>query len=295
MSSDEMEKNYSPSQWSKRYKSGEMLFSRHCTLALNLIKDIRRTTNCSLDNPYGLTDHTKYDIYGSDLPNDAPVFIYINGGYWQLLNKDYSGFPVPVLVANKIKVITIGHDRCPKVKLRDIVDQIKQAIDQILTFLLNSGCRCVWIAGHSAGAHLAATLLHDEKWIERATERGYFHLIKGLLLISGIYNIKPLVKISVNKPMQLTEDEIAEFSLSTVDIKERKPIHNLKVIAIVGECDSPIFINETREYAQKVMSLVDNVEYILLRDDIDHFDIVENLLKADYVLTRMIIDHITVK
>lgn len=42
------------------------------------------------------------------------------------------------------------------------------------------------------------------------------------------------------------------------------------------------------------MSFVDNVEYILLRDNIDHFDIVENLLDAEFVLTRLILQHMNV-
>ncbi|KAK2584021.1 hypothetical protein KPH14_006477 [Odynerus spinipes] len=293
MSLPENELNYTPSRWSKRYPHEEVL-RQFGTLAMNVIKNARSTTKCLLDIPYGSTERAKYDIYGSDLPNDAPVFIFIHGGYWQELNKDFGGFPVPVLVANKIKVIAVGYDLCPQVKLRDIVNQIKLAIEKILSSVLDSGCRCVWIAGHSAGAHLAATLLHDTKWIERATERGYFQLIKGLLLLGGIYNIKPLIDTSFNEALKLTEDDIKEFNLTTLNTKEYKAIHNLKVIAIVGECDSPIFVNETREYARKVMSFVDNVEYILLRDNIDHFDIVENLLNTEYIVTRLIIEHMIV-
>ncbi|XP_046817266.1 kynurenine formamidase [Vespa crabro] len=284
---------YSPSEWSKRFKPEELI-SRFLILAVNETKKARNTTKCLLDIPYGPTERTKYDIYGTDLPNDAPVFIYIHGGYWQELSKDFGGFSVPVLVANKIKVVLIGYDLCPNVKLQDIISQIKIATETILSSAVNSGCRCVWICGHSAGAHLAAALLHDTKWIECMTKRGYFQLIKGLLLAGGIYNLGPLTNTSYNEALKLSEDDIRELSFSTLDTKEYKPIKNLKVIATVGECDSPVFINETREYAQKILSFVDNVEYILLRDNIDHFDIVENLLDTEFVLTRLILQYMNV-
>ncbi|XP_047352640.1 kynurenine formamidase isoform X1 [Vespa velutina] len=319
---------YSPSEWSKRFKPEELI-SRFLIFAVNVTKKARNTTKCLLDIPYGPTERTKYDIYGTDLPNDAPIFIYIHGGYWQELSKDFGGFSVPVLVANKIKVVSIGYDLCPNVKLQDIISQIKIAIETILSSAVNSGCRCVWICGHSAGAHLAAAFLHDTKWIECMTKRGYFQLIKGLLLAGGIYNLGPLTNTSYNEALKLTEDDIKELSFSTLDTKEYKPIKNLKVIVTVGECDSPVFINETREYAQvsltihkiykipiceiikfkiiffflfffffsffqKIMSFVDNVEYILLRDNIDHFDIVENLLDTEFVLTRLILQYMNV-
>jgi len=123
------------------------------------------------------------------------------------------------------------------VKLGDIVAQIKSAVEQILKYAADSGSkyvtlnlslylyirfirilvknkfqlylnnayRRICIAGHSAGAHLAATLLHDDDWINRMTQEGYFALLKEIVLIGGIYNIKPLVDTSFGIALQLTE------------------------------------------------------------------------------------------
>jgi len=40
---------------------------------------------------------------------------------------------------------------------------------------------------------------------------------------------------------------------------------------------------------QKIIPIVDNVEYLLLRNNIDHFDIVEKLLDPNYHLAKLII------
>lgn len=60
-----------------------------------------------------LTNHIKTVMYILD----APIFVFIHGGYWQEFSKDLAGFSVPLFVKNKIKVITVGYDLCPNGKI----------------------------------------------------------------------------------------------------------------------------------------------------------------------------------
>ncbi|XP_018355516.1 PREDICTED: kynurenine formamidase [Trachymyrmex septentrionalis] len=287
MSLDDHERLYTPSEWSKRYNSEELLahFFKFCE---EVTEETRKTIKCELNVPYGPTERAKYDIYGVDLPKDAPIFIFIHGGYWQEFSKDLTGFAVPLFVKNKIKVITVGYDLCPNVRIGDIVAEIKSAVAQILKYAADSGSKYVCIAGHSAGAHLAACLLHDDDWINRMTKKGYFAILKEIILIGGIYNLKPITNTSFAVALKLTDEEIKKFSISTFDEAKDRRITNLKVIVVVGDCDSPAFIDESRKYAQKLISIVDNVEYLLLQD-IDHFDIVEKLLDPNYHLAKLIL------
>jgi arylformamidase len=63
--------------------------------------------------------------------------------------------------------------------------------------------RCVWVGGHSAGAHLAISALLGPKNLDQPATG--VRLLKGLVLISGIFNLVPLVKTTVNKPLKLDE------------------------------------------------------------------------------------------
>jgi len=287
MATSEKERLYTPSEWSKRYKSEELLerFFKFCE---EVTEKIRKTVKCELDVPYGPTELTKYDIYGTDLPKDAPIFVFIHGGYWQEFSKNLTGFSVPVLVKNSIKVISVGYDLCPNVKLGDIVAEIKSAVEQILKYAAESGSKHVCIAGHSAGAHLAACLLHDDDWMNRLREQGYFALLKEIILLGGIYDLKPIVDVSAAVALKLTDEEIKAFSIVDLEAKGRR-ISGLKVIVVVGDCDSPAFVDEARKYAQKLITIVDNVEYILLQD-IDHFNLVEKLPDSDYELAKLILN-----
>ncbi|XP_070524547.1 kynurenine formamidase isoform X2 [Cardiocondyla obscurior] len=287
MSVAELERLYTPSEWSKRYKSEELLqrFFKFCE---EVSEKNRRTIKCELNVSYGTTERTKYDIYGTDLPKDAPILVFIHGGYWQEFSKDHAGFSVPLFVKNKMKVITVGYDLCPNVKIGDIVAEIKSAITQILKYAADLGSKYVSIAGHSAGAHLAACLLHDDDWINRMTQQGYFTLLKKMILIGGIYNLKPLIDVSFGTALKLTDEEIKAFSLSVFDEAKERHVSGFKVIVVVGDCDSPVFVNESRIYAQKIIPIVNNVEYLLLQN-IDHFDIVEKLLDPNYDLAKLIL------
>lgn len=45
---------------------------------------------------------------------DAPIFLFIHGGYWQEFTKDLSAFAASSLVSQGIKVYVTGYDLCPK-------------------------------------------------------------------------------------------------------------------------------------------------------------------------------------
>lgn len=68
---------------------------------------------------------------------------------------------------------------------------IKQLL--IFYFLI----RNVWLGGHSAGAHLAASMIHPK--VHKKIN------IKGFILISGIFDLNPLLETSINDALKLTK------------------------------------------------------------------------------------------
>uniref|UniRef100_A0ABD2XG83 Uncharacterized protein n=1 Tax=Trichogramma kaykai TaxID=54128 RepID=A0ABD2XG83_9HYME len=61
---------------------------------------------------------------------------------------------------------------------------------------------------------------------------------------------------------------------------------------VAADSESPAFIEDSRRYARRLIKLIDRVEFLLVRDNYDHFNVVEDLTKNDYVLTRLIINNI---
>lgn len=62
--------------------------------------------------------------------------------------------------------------------------------------------RSVWFCGHSAGAHLVAMLLFSG-WLDQLDESMCCRL-KGFVLISGVYDLTPLVSTYINDALKLS-------------------------------------------------------------------------------------------
>jgi len=53
------------------------------------------------------------------------------------------------------------------------------------------------LGGHSAGAHLASSMIH--------TEINENIGVKGFILISGVFDLNPLLETSINKALKLNK------------------------------------------------------------------------------------------
>lgn len=58
---------------------------------------------------------------------DAPIVVYIHGGYWQELSKMLSAYPVRPLNAVGYKVAIVEYDLCPAITLVELVKQLIRA------------------------------------------------------------------------------------------------------------------------------------------------------------------------
>lgn len=72
---------------------------------------------------------------------DAPIFIYIHGGYWQALDKTVSAYVVEPLYKAGHKVIVLDYDLCPNISLEQLVDQIQRAGISIVNYAMSMGTR----------------------------------------------------------------------------------------------------------------------------------------------------------
>jgi arylformamidase len=80
----------------------------------------RKRLRCSLDVSYGETRLQKLDIFHAD-NTDAPVVIFIHGGYWYILDKSYVAGPLTGLGAT---TVLINYDLCPVVSKKSTPVQL---------------------------------------------------------------------------------------------------------------------------------------------------------------------------
>ena len=159
----------------------------------------------------------------------APIFAFLHGGWWQDLSIDYAAAPAVALTDAGAIYASIGYTLAPAVGLREIVAEVSAALTTIAANATGMGGdpRRIVLAGHSAGAHLAAAQL------TALTPEAPRYTAAGLLLIGGAYDLGPIAESYVNEKMRMSDADAAALSPARLT-----PLHDVPVKIRVGE-DEP--------------------------------------------------------
>ena len=208
---------------------------------------------------------------------DAPLLVYIHGGYWQELSKEESLFAAPDCVANGIAFAAIDYTLAPRASVGTIVEQCRRAIASLhgQAAALGFDARRIYVAGSSAGAHLTAMLLM-QGW--QAACGLADDVVAGAVLLSGVYDLEPLMGTYIDAPLHLTDADVA--ALSPLRLKAGRPV---RTIVAWGENETAEFKRQSREFAAALMGAGFPVSEFELAGT-NHFDIVFGLAQRGSVL-----------
>jgi arylformamidase len=148
-----------------------------------------------LDVRYDAGPRCLLDIFSAG--DDARVLFFIHGGYWRALDKSYVSFISEPFLRAGMTVVMPGYDLAPNVRIGGIVDQIRAAFAWVVDRIAPER---IVVAGHSAGGQLAAMLALDQA--ERGTGP-----ISGLAGISGAFDLRPLLRTSINNDLAMSAEE----------------------------------------------------------------------------------------
>ncbi|KAL4676923.1 hypothetical protein H8957_008551 [Semnopithecus entellus] len=286
MSAEELENQYCPSQWGVRLRAEEALRT-YSQIGIEATRRARATRKSLLHVPYGDGEGEKLDIYFPDEAAEAlPFFLFFHGGYWQSGSKDESAFMVDPLTAQGVAVVIVAYDIAPKGTLDQMVDQVTRSVAFVQKrYPSNEG---IYLCGHSAGAHLAAMML-----LANWTKHGVTPNLKGFFLMSGVFDLEPIMYTSQNVALQLTLED-AQRNSPQLKVAQVQPVDSTcRVLVVVGQFDSPEFHRQSWEFyqvlsAQTLCQGEWKASFEQLHD-VDHFEIVENLTQKDNVLTQIIL------
>ena len=191
---------------------------------------------CELDVAYGAGPEEKLDVFPAANKSEA-LLVFIHGGYWRSLDKSDFSFLAGEFNRRGVTLALPNYGLCPKAGIEDIVKQNLLAVAWLWHYGARYGVNPgrLYVAGHSAGAHLTAMML-AARWDRYMPELPY-NLIKGGLAISGIYDLQPLVQAPfVNQDLKL--DRTAAHRLSPANIP---PATTAPLFTAVGGDESDEF------------------------------------------------------
>jgi arylformamidase len=179
-------------------------------------QETRANLRCHLDIPYGPSAAEKLDIFPAEGRSDA-LLVFIHGGYWRSRDKSDFSYLASAFTRRGVTLALPNYGLCPAVGIEDIVKQNLLAIAWLWHYGARYGVNPgrLYVAGHSAGAHLTAMML-AARWNTYMPNLPY-NLVKGGLAISGIYDLEPLVHAPfLNADLKL--DQALARRLSPVNI-----------------------------------------------------------------------------
>lgn len=175
-------------------------------------KAVRNIQPCALDVAYGKAAGEKLDIFPG-AAKDAPVLVFIHGGYWRSLDKADHSFVAPAFTAQGACVVVPNYDLCPAVTIPEITMQMVGALAWVYRNIAQHGGnpKRITVVGHSAGGHLVAMLLACV-WKAYAADLPA-DLVKNALSISGLYDLEPLRHApNVKDSLKLTPAQVLKAS-----------------------------------------------------------------------------------
>lgn len=181
---------------------------------------------------YGDGPRQVMDIFG---PTDAPVAMFLHGGYWQAMDRSYFSHLAAGLLAHGAAVAVPSYDLCPDVALSRIVAEAREAA----AFLHRRTGRRVLAIGHSAGGHLAACLLATD-WAASGLPA---NLVPAALSLSGLFDLMPLLQVKEGAALRLDAAEALRLS----PVLWPRPAG--RIHAMVGETEGPEYLRQSRDIA----------------------------------------------
>lgn len=169
-------------------------------------QEARLNWPCLLDLPYGDAITQTLDWFAPAATGLAPCLVFIHGGWWRSLDKADHSFLAPPFVARGVHVVVVNYALAPGAPLQQIVRDVVQALAWVWRRAEDFGVdrSRIVLAGHSAGAHLAAMMLACRfDWFADDLPA---QIPSGALALSGVYDLEAVRKTAfLQRDLQLTQ------------------------------------------------------------------------------------------
>jgi arylformamidase len=211
---------------------------------------------------------------------EAPgLLMFIHGGYWQELSAQDSLFASQTCIENGHAFVALDYQLAPAASLADIVAQCQRAMAWLFSHADQLGFdpQRVVVAGSSAGAHLAAMVARP---VGSGDAGAQTPRVRAAVLLSGIYELEPLVGTSINHALGLDPASAREQSPALLALAGFPP-----AVICWGENETEEFKRQSGSFANALRQAGSSCESFEVVQR-NHFDLVFELCDASTRLGR---------
>jgi arylformamidase len=257
---DELDRAYDQRAWAP---DAETVMARYRGASAQVRASFPRLS----EPDYGAAPDETLDIFAA--ARGAPIHVHIHGGAWRMQSKRDAAFAAPATVAAGMHYVVPDFTNLPAVRMPQMLDQLVRALAWIHRNADSFGGDRdrILLSGHSSGAHLAAVLLaHD--WRPHGLPQD---LVKAALLVSGTYDLGPVMLSARRSYIDLTDQEVTRLSPLRHVARAACP-----VTILYGEGESPEFIRQARSFASALSAAGQHAELVAVQNR-NHYEMNEEL------------------
>ncbi|WP_204251065.1 alpha/beta hydrolase [Elioraea rosea] len=224
-----------------------------------------------LDQAYGPRERNRIDLFPSGA-KDAPLMLFFHGGYWQRNAKEGFACMADGPLAHGIDVALAGYTLCPDATMTEVVAEAQAAVAWLVANArgLGFGMRTLVLSGWSAGGHLAASCATNPA-------------VDAALLISGVYDLAPVQAGGLNDALRMDPAEAERLS----PMRHIAP-SRVRFTVTWGGDELPELRRQSADYAAAWVAAGNAAEAPPV-PGANHFSILDELVRADGVLTRAVV------
>ena len=180
-----------------------------------------------LDIAYGAFERQRFDLF---LPQSEAkgLVVFIHGGYWLAFDGGvWSHFAAGPL-GRDFAVAVPTYRLCPEVRIAEITNDVAAAISAAAALVDGP----LYLTGHSAGGHLATRMITTTSPLVQGVRDRIGHVVS----ISGLHDLRPLMRTQMNARLRLDAREAAAESPALLE-----PIERARVTCWVGGAERAEF------------------------------------------------------
>lgn len=234
---------------------------------------------CVRDIAYGASAAERIDLFPVPGRRDAPLFVFVHGGYWRSMTNEDSVFMAECFTKRGIAVASINYGLAPEVRLSTMVDQCRSGMAWLYK---NAGAHGIdvsriVVAGSSAGGHLGGMLLAPG-WQEALGLPA--QVAQGGVLVSGLFDLAPVQRTTPNTWLNLSPEEAALLSP-----QHRLPPAGTRLCIAVADIDTAEFKRQSTDYAAACQAHGCTVSMLDVPGR-NHFDVINDWMNPESALSQ---------
>lgn len=227
-----------------------------------------------LDLPYGRGERQQFDLF---MPEGRPngLVVFVHGGFWLKLDQSFLSHLAAGPLAHGHAVAMPTYTLCPKISISGIVAEIALAIGKAAEMVEGP----VRLAGHSAGGHLVTRMVCANTPLDDTVRSR----IVNTMSISGLHDLRPLMKLRMNDEWRLDIDEARGQSPALLE-----PLPATRLVCWVGAAERSEFLRQNALLAN-IWTGFGATTLCVEEPDRHHFNVVDGLADPGHQLTTTLL------